>query len=138
MMKNVVLYIIDDDPDDQDLLIDILKEIDPSLECYTAKNGQEGLQKLETHVVPLPSIIFLDLHMPRINGKQVLFELKNDPDLKNIPVVVYSTSSNKKDLDEMLLLGASFYLVKEFDYIKLKQKLRTILSNYSSFLIRKS
>jgi CheY-like chemotaxis protein len=71
MAKPIIVYIMDDDPDDQEFLIQALKDLDPSIECFTAKNGQEGLHKLETAAIPLPFLIFLDLNMPRINGRQV-------------------------------------------------------------------
>jgi CheY-like chemotaxis protein len=65
--------------------------------------------------------------MPRINGRQVLFELKNDPAYINIPVIIYSTSSNEKDRAELKALGAADYLVKQSDYCALKTELTTIL-----------
>jgi CheY-like chemotaxis protein len=126
MAKPIIVYIMDDDPDDQEFLIQALKDLDASIECFTAKNGQEGLHKLETAAIPLPSLIFLDLNMPRINGRQVLFELKNDPAYKNIPVIIYSTSSNEKDRAELKALGAANYLVKQSDYCALKTELTTI------------
>jgi CheY-like chemotaxis protein len=127
MPKQMIVYIIDDDRDDQVFLIQALIELDASIECFTAKNGQEGLHKLETAAIPLPSFIFLDLNIPRINGRQVLFELKNDPAYKDILVIIYSTSSNEKDRTELKSLGATDYLVKQSDDAALKAELRKIL-----------
>ena len=76
MTKPSIFYIIDDDRDDQDYLITALKEIDPDSECFTAFNGQEGLRKLEMGFIPIPSVIFVDLNMPRVNGKQFLLAMK--------------------------------------------------------------
>ena len=126
-MKSFIFYIIDDDRDDQDYLITVLKEIDPHSQCYTALNGQEGLRKLEKHLIPIPSIIFLDLNMPRINGRQFLLALKKNPQLQNICTVVYSTSNTQKDIEETKQLGASFYLEKQPDYSILKEELEKIL-----------
>lgn len=127
MTKPTIVYIIDDDSDDQDFLIGALKDLDSSIACFTAKNGEEGLQKLETAAIPFPSLIFLDLKMPRVNGRQVLFELKNDPEYRNIPVIIYSTSSNEKDRAELKSLGAIDYLVKQSDDYILKKELEKIL-----------
>lgn len=132
MTKPTIIYIIDDDPDDQDILIEAFKEIDSSIECFTALNGQEGFKKLETKAIPFPTLIFLDLNMPRFNGRRFLLELKNDHYLKSIPVIIYTTSSNPKDMVEMNQLGALDYVIKQFDFAILKEKLKTILSIVSS------
>ena len=130
-MQPALLYIIDDDPDDRNLLIEAINDINPSIKCITANNGQEGLLKL-TNSRHFPSIIFLDLNMPRINGRQFLTKLKSDPQLRNIPVIIYSTSSDQKEIDELMLLGARDYLVKQWDYSVLKERLYIILSTVSS------
>ena len=132
MNPQPIIYIIDDDPDDQDLLIEALHDVDSEIGCYTAINGQEGLIKLESGLVPFPSIIFLDLNMPRINGRKFLCEIKKHPLLKSIPVIIYTTSSNPKDIAEMSELGATDYLVKQVNFSSLKEKLRIILSMVSS------
>ena len=127
MPESIVVLIIDDDPDDQDLLIEALMSIDPSIECFTALNGQEALTKLETRALPHPSLIFLDLNMPRVDGRRCLHELKKNPKFKSIPVVIYTTSSEEKDKDDMKQLGAMDYMVKQFNFSLLKKQLRQIL-----------
>ena len=111
MTKNKVLFIVDDDVDDIQLFIEAVNEIDNSMGCSSAKNGEDALAKLQASE-KLPDIIFLDLNMPKLDGKQCLIKLKKDPRLKDIPVVIYSTSSSPKDMEEMEKLGAIFYLVK--------------------------
>ena len=128
MTTPIVLYIIDDDRDDQNLLIEILREIDPTIEYYTATNGQEGLKKLDSNSIPIPSVIFLDLNMPRIDGRQFLSEIKKRESYKFIPLIIYTTSSNQKDIDELTQLGAAGYLVKQFDIKLLKKELNDLLS----------
>ena len=125
---NYLAFIIDDDHDDQSLLTETLQEIDETIEFFYANNGQEGLRKLETDFIPIPSIIFLDLNMPRINGQQLLLSLKKNPKLRDIPVIVYTTSSYQKDIDEMMLFGATDYLVKQSEQTALKEELKTIMS----------
>ena len=107
----------------------MINEIDISIECYTAMNGQEGLHKLITNEIPHPSLIFLDLNMPRINGHKFLTTIKKHPDFKSTPVVIYSTSSNKKDKDEMMQSGEKDYLVKQTDYALLKENVSRIILN---------
>lgn len=128
LMNDLInVYIVDDDEDDQQFLMEALKEINPSIKCFTAINGQEGLRKLETNAIPVPAIIFLDLNMPRFNGRQVLVKLKSHPDFKGIPVIIHSTSINEKDVDELKALGAADYLVKQFDCNILKEEVNKIL-----------
>ena len=129
MSKNISLFIVDDDQDDQIFLIEALKEIEPSVRYFTALNGQEGLQKLQKNNIPFPSLIFLDLHMPKISGKQFLNAVNKDPSLKNIPVLIYSTSSESNEIEEMKRLGAKDYLVKQADYLVLLQQLKEIFRN---------
>ncbi len=105
-------YIVDDDAEDRDLLIEALGTIDKGGRCFTAKNGEEGLQKLTEDVIPLPDFIFLDLNMPRLNGKQFLIEIKKLQRFSHIPVIIYTTSKNAKDKEEMKQLGALYYITK--------------------------
>jgi len=128
----LTILIVDDDPDDQLQLIEAFREIDPDVVCCTAMNGQEGLKLLEfTTPALLPSLIFLDLNMPRVNGQRFLFELKSDDHLKAIPVVIYSTSSNPKDIKDLMRLGAFDYITKGPDSLVLKEKLTSLILSMS-------
>ncbi len=105
-------YIVDDDAEDRDLLMEALYSIDKRGQCFVANNGAEGLQKLAEEVIPLPDYIFLDLNMPRLNGKQFLTEIKKTKRFSHIPVVIYTTSSDAKDKEETKQLGALYYITK--------------------------
>lgn len=120
MLKNPLrCLLIDDDADDQDIFIMATESLDILIEVQTAINGVEGLEKLNTPV--LPDYIFLDLNMPRMNGKEFLKEIKRLPVLKEIPVFIYTTSSAEHDKEQTLALGA-------FDFIT-KPSSITILAN---------
>jgi Response regulator containing CheY-like receiver, AAA-type ATPase, and DNA-binding domains len=123
-----VFFIVDDDPDDQELFIEALQGIDRSCKCITAFNGEEALQKLFRGMLHLPDFIFLDLNMPKMNGKQFLTEVKNNKDIRHIPVIIYSTSSEKNDIVETTRLGASFFLQKPNRFDELSIALTNILS----------
>ena len=97
-MSRSIYYIVDDDLDDQQFLIEALSKNDPDSQCYSANTGSQAINNLKNSVVPLPDAIFLDLNMPQLNGKQCLAELKRTSSLKNIPVVIYSTTSNKTEI----------------------------------------
>ena len=128
MKKFKTFFIADDDPDDVDFFIEAVNEVDQSIQCYSASDGEEALQKLKKTLEILPDLIFLDLNMPRINGKQCLIEIKKTKKLSHIPVIIYTTSSLPKDLEETRKLGASHFLTKPSDFKHLCKELDSILS----------
>jgi CheY-like chemotaxis protein len=122
------LLIIDDDVEDQEIFLEALKEVDSTVLCYTAMSGEEAFKKMETDVVLLPDLIFLDLNMPKLNGKQVLKEIKNSRLLRQIPVIMYSTSFAPRDIDEIKSVGAIYHLLKPSRFDDLCNALTHILS----------
>ncbi|RYU78801.1 response regulator [Hymenobacter persicinus] len=72
----------------------------------------------------LPAIILLDLNMPGTDGRAVLDVLKKDPQLHSIPVIIFSTSSNIRDIEDCYQLGANSYLTKPIEYAALEEKIR--------------
>jgi len=100
-----------------------------------AQDGVELLSYLRSHVVH-PDLIFLDLNMPRKDGREALRELKADTALKTIPVIMLSTSSAPFDVDECYRSGANFFLSKPDDYHALVDMLTHMLAlttRYISF-----
>ena len=129
-MKNPkVYYIIDDDADDQQFLIEALLANQPLNSCFTALDGKEGISQLLEGTVPLPDAIFLDLNMPVMNGKECLQQLKNSLALKHIPVIIYSTGSDAGERNKMIQTGAAHYLVKAVSHKGLRFDLSAILSD---------
>ena len=116
------ILIIDDDIDDQEILITAIQELDETITCVTALNGIEGLEKLEAKEV-VPRLIFLDLNMPAMNGFQFLEHVMDNKELNNIPIVVFSTSSNSSDVQQTKKLGAVDFFTKPASFLKLKQLL---------------
>jgi CheY-like chemotaxis protein len=128
MIQKKTFFIVDDDTDDKELFIEAVNEIDDSIECISASNCEEALQILKSGDIALPDVIFLDLNMPRLNGKQCLIELKKTAHLSNIPVIIYSTSSEKKDIDETTRLGAAHFLTKPNKFDELCKALSFVVS----------
>lgn len=123
-----VIFLVDDDKDDLDFFIEALKEIDDSIICIRASNGEEALKKLKEWVVPFPNFIFLDLNLPRINGKKCLIEIKKQKKFDQIPVIIYSTSSEKRIMEEMSDLGAAYFIVKPNNLSELCDSLRYVVT----------
>ena len=113
MSKAIHVLLIDDDPDDSFLFKEALKRIERSTE-YDYCDGGIAALKFLTNNSNLPDYIFLDLNMPRMNGREVLSELKNDASLKHIPVIIYSTSANEEHQRDVQKLGASLYVTKPY------------------------
>jgi CheY-like chemotaxis protein len=130
MVRNI--FLVDDDKDDHLLFKDAVHAINPTLICDTALNGKVALDNLNIRTF-LPDIIFLDLHMPVMDGYQFLMQLKKSERLKAIPAGVISTSSSIADMKAGKTLGASFFLTKPKDFQTLCKKLQQILSaDYST------
>ncbi len=129
MLSNKIFYIIDDDNDDQELLIEAFSEIDASIKCFTAGNGEEGIEKLQSGKFPKPYLIFVDMHMPRINGKQFLRFIKKDLLFKDIHIIIYSTLYDEIEAKHLKEIGAAHYLKKPVNFVDLKKSLKLILSN---------
>lgn len=128
-VKTINLFLADDDMDDAFVFQDILAGIDPSIHTTLAANGQEALDKLTEPGAALPDIIFLDLNMPRMGGKECMAALKKDRFLKHVPVIIYTTSSYSKDIEETLNSGAICFITKPSSLRELKEILSAICSN---------
>jgi DNA-binding NarL/FixJ family response regulator len=126
MKEKTVLMIIDDDRDDRFFFCTAVAEMDPDIECWAAISCEDGLGQLGAAEV-LPDFIFLDLNMPVTNGRKCLETLKKDERLKNIPVIIYSTSDYQQDIDDTMELGASYYLVKTWDINKLPEEIKNAM-----------
>lgn len=132
--KAFTCFLIDDDADDQEIFLRVLESVAPSIECHTASNGQEAIDKLRNHQVK-PDVIFLDLNMPLMNGKQFLQACQRLGSCKEIPVIILSTSSDQQTIQETRALGARDYITKPNRYSAWKEviqeKLRTV-QNYGT------
>lgn len=126
MAKHIML--VDDDEDDRDFFLSVLESIEGAPKCETAPNGLSALQQLHKEG-DLPGIIFLDLNMPVMNGKQFLAEAKKHKPLKDIPVIILSTSSDQTTMADTANLGAAGFITKPNKLSLLEARLREILTD---------
>jgi CheY-like chemotaxis protein len=124
---NRIFFIADDDPEDRELFIEALRSIDALCECITATDGEDALSKLNDGLPQLPDFIFLDLNMPRINGRDCLAAIKKNSRINQIPVIIYSTSAEKKDMQETIQSGAAYFLQKPNRFDDLSKALSNII-----------
>jgi CheY-like chemotaxis protein len=127
-MKKRIILIIDDDQDDRSLFSDAVAEVDDSITCIHASDGIEGVEKLKCGNPLLPDFIFLDLNMPRLNGVKCLEEIKKDPRLLKVPVIIYSTSRRTQDMHETKELGAAYFLTKPVLFKDICSAISSVLS----------
>jgi len=129
-----ILY-IDDDVEDREIFRDALACINPDFVLNTANDGLEGLKVLE-ELTLRPDLIFLDINMPRMNGRQFLIRLREIVGLRTIPVIIYSTTSRKGEIDSFKKLGARDFIIKPSDFQKLQVMLSDILIQYADTLTK--
>jgi len=133
MKKEFTIFYTDDDLDDLDFFSEVVNSIDSEVKLITQNNGKKLLDALN-NPPPSPNILFLDLNMPGINGFDVLTEIRNSDRLKNLTVIILSTSSDDKIIDRSLNLGANFYITKPNDFVSLKKSIEHSMNiNWNSF-----
>ncbi|MBW3584181.1 MAG: response regulator, partial [Euryarchaeota archaeon] len=116
--RKVHCLLVEDNPAHAHLVQEGLAEVDSRMEVTVVEDGAAALAHLRDKSddgPPPPDVILLDLNLPKKNGREVLSELKNDPALSHIPVVVLTTSDAEEDIRQCYDLQASCYLVKPFD-----------------------
>jgi CheY-like chemotaxis protein len=114
----MLVLFIDDDPDDFELFCEAIKAMTQKSRCLHARDGNEALKILE-EISILPDLIFLDINMPGMNGMECLNEIKSRPNLKDIPVYMYSTTISQNQSVEFMKLGAKDCIVKPSSYTDL-------------------
>jgi CheY-like chemotaxis protein len=130
MLQPKTLYLVDDDTDDLDLFCEAVHVIDDSIVCVRSTDSYQALKAFKQHDIPVPDLIFLDLNMPVIDGRQFLSELKRLRPYSQIPVIIYSTSSHPKDVADTRELGAADFLTKPYSLNDLVSNLSVLISNY--------
>jgi CheY-like chemotaxis protein len=108
----VLIILADDDKDDREFFEEVVTEINSAIHVKGVKDGLELMEVLNEKDNLLPDILFLDLNMPGKNGKECLTEIKNNSRLKDMPIVIYSTSALGKDIRDTHALGANLYISK--------------------------
>jgi two-component system response regulator len=125
MPENKKILMIDDDAEDRMLMQEMFAEIGAPDVAHFEESGETALSYLENlSKNDLPSVIVLDLNMPKLNGTQILKTLKANKKLKDITVIIYSTSINHIEREQALRLGAHSYVIKPSSYEECLEKAR--------------
>lgn len=119
--RPIEVLLVEDNPGDVRLMKEALKDAKVKNNLYVVSDGEEALSFLRrqenysSYSPPMPDLIMLDLNLPRKDGREVLQEIKNDPDLMHIPVVIVTTSSAEEDVLKSYNLHANCYVTKPVD-----------------------
>ena len=134
-MKNEQLDIllVEDNVDDLDLTLMALKETEVANEIVTLRDGAEALdfvfcrnQYSSRNPNIQPRLILLDVKLPKVDGLEVLRQIKSDPRTQQTPVVMLTSSTRKADLEESYKAGANSYLVKSLDFEQFTREVRQL------------
>ena len=130
MAQPLKILLIDDDSDDREIFSLVMKSIHPSTETDNAVDGFDALDKLKKDGYD-PDLIFLDLNMPSMHGLECLQEIRRIERLARRPVIVFSTSSNPRDISASRAAGATDYIVKGNEISTIRQNLSQVLKKYN-------
>lgn len=120
------VYLVDDDLEDQQLFRDALSELNHPIDLCVMNNGVELMDKLFSDTRK-PDIIFLDLHMPMMNGEECLQDIRDEQRFDDIPVLIYSNTSDADQLKRLFEMGANRYLRKPATFSELVSSLDGLL-----------
>jgi len=133
--KPFEILLVEDNPGDIRLTIEAIKESSRNIKLHVVENGIEALHFLRKEnnyrESPTPDLIFLDLNLPKKNGREVLAEIKEDINLKLIPVVVLTISSADGDIVNAYENHANCYVIKPLDFDQFYKKIMNIMEFWS-------
>ena len=116
--KSIQLILADDDPDDRELFTETIKDIAPSASLHAFEDGRGLLAYLDKCDNPGPDIIFLDINMPYICGKECLKKIRTHSKFRDTPVIIFSTSTDENDIYETYKYGANLFITKPGSYME--------------------
>ncbi len=122
------VLLADDDEDDRSFFRRAIDEVRVKTVLETVNDGQQLMDYLLKKGASRPDVIFLDLNMPRKGGIECLEEIRSNKELKDISIVIYSTSDSDEDIETTFLKGANVYIKKPNDFQNLKEAIAEVLS----------
>lgn len=133
--KPFKILIADDDPDDRELMAEAAAG---HADVESVSNGDQLMKNLSQSET-LPDFVLLDLNMPEKSGKECLKEIRSHERLKDLPVIIYSTSSSRKDIEDTFEMGANLYITKPNSFTELKKTIKDIIGfDWDEFRPKKS
>lgn len=129
-IRLIEILLVEDSPDDIFFTKEALVHCKVGNNLHVVEDGVEAMKLLRQegsyHNIPRPDIVLLDLNLPKKSGKEVLSEMRDDPNLTEIPVVVLTTSKDEEDILRSYKLHANCYITKPVDFPKFVEVVRNI------------
>ena len=126
--KHLNLLLADDDTDDCIFFKEALEKLPLSTHLTTVHNGEQLMQLLTKETNELPHVLFLDLNMPRKNGFECLSEIKLNQKLKQLPIIILSTSLKQEVVNQLYKNGAKYFMRKPAEFSQLKKVIQQALT----------
>lgn len=129
-MDTDALYIVlaEDDEDDRLFFKEAIEDIKVKTNLSFVNDGMQLMNYLNQPGIRLPNVVFLDLNMPVKNGMQCLIEIRRNNRLKDLAIVIYSTSASEEDIEDAFVNGANIYIKKPGDFSLLKTTLAKVIN----------
>ena len=130
------ILVAEDDPDDRIFLEQALAIFNDVLDLHFVEDGEKLIEYLHHRgeyaqpMPPKPGLILLDLNMPKKNGREALLEIKEEADLKDIPLIVWTTSSEEEDIRLSSDAGAEGYVTKPCSFIEIETAIKDIVKKW--------
>ena len=129
-VKPAQVLLVEDNADDVELTLEALKDSRVRMEVHVVSDGMAAMKFLrcqgEYADKPRPDLVLLDLNLPLMDGREVLQEIRKDPELTDIPVVVLTTSQSEADICEAYKMHANCYITKPVDFLQFSKIVRQI------------
>jgi two-component system, chemotaxis family, response regulator Rcp1 len=130
MPDEIHILLVEDNPGDVRLTVEALRGAKVANELHVVGDGEEAIEFLRQqgrHVdAPRPDIVLLDLNLPRLDGRDVLADIKTDPDLAKIPIIVLTSSTAERDIQQAYELHANCYISKPVDFTEFIHAVRSL------------
>jgi CheY-like chemotaxis protein len=128
MQETRQCLIIDDDPDDQEIFLICLDQLNSNVHCTANSDSVDAITKLDANLAYTPDYIFVDMNMPKMNGIECLKKLRSIARLNNTQIYMYSTTADGRAVEESKLYGANDFIIKPVRTADLKEKLSAIFA----------
>ena len=125
----MLVFLVDDDYEDHEIFKMALDKVEPSSAFMIAENGIDALEQLKNKDLK-PDIIFLDINMPRMNGKECIRELRKISHLSSVPMILYSTHDGQKEITEAKEAGADDFITKPSSISAFATALKDIINRH--------
>jgi two-component system response regulator len=129
-LQSVNILLVEDNPDHVELILRTLRDNNLLNQVHVVTNGEEALDFLyrrgKYSDAPRPVLTLLDIKLPRVDGIEVLRQIKADPELKSMPVVMLTTSADEQEIVESYTCGANSYIVKPLDFDQFAKAIKAV------------